>query len=135
MLASRRLLLDVEILAVDKAGNLGQPLTVQITRIQAGPASVTATLTPPDGTITRNPGVAVEGTVTGELEPLIVHFFVDGLLQGQLTGLSSGSSFRHTMTLPGEGAHVLSVLATYQGITPEAGLARRVGIVTLDRTP
>ncbi len=124
---------DLEILAVDLAGNPGRPVTVQVTRVTPTPPTVTATLVPPPGTVTANPGILVRGTVIGGLRPLAVHFFVNGLLQSQLAGLAPGTPFGHTMNLPGPGVHTISIQATSAGGLPNASAATRLGTVTLSR--
>lgn len=124
---------DLEVLAIDPMGNAGAAVTVAVTRLQAAAPTVTATLEPPDGTLTPDPGVAVSGRVSGDGPAITLHVFVDGRLSSQLVGLASGSGFRHTLTLPGPGEHAVAVQASYAGQPPEPRLATPLGSVTLDR--
>lgn len=125
-------LVDLEVLAIDPAGNPGAPTTQQVRCPGAGAVTVTASLDPPDGTITRNPGVAIQGTAEGA-DVVDLHVFVNGRLSSQLRGLPQGDGFRHTLTLPGEGDHALSVQATPAGGAPDPAAAVQLGVVSLDR--
>lgn len=125
---------SIDIFAVDAAGNTGTTRTVQVTRVVPAAPVVTATLDPPSGTITKNPGIVIRGSITGQVSPLTVNIFVDGLLESQITGLTSGQSFIHTLTLPGDGPHTISIQGVNSNTPPDAGLATVLGTVTLDRT-
>lgn len=122
--------------AVDEAGNLGTTSTIQLEyRLPPPPALTNVTITPPAGTLTNNPGVTVRGTVTGQVPPFTVNVFVDGFIQSQIAGLASGESFNHTLTLPGEGPHTISIQATNSNVPPAVTSAQTLGTITLDRTP
>lgn len=125
---------DIDIFGIDSVGNTGTTLTVQVTRLEPTDPVVTASIEPPDGTITRNPGVTISGTVNGDVPPLAVNIFVGGLLESQITGLSPGQGFLHTLNLPSEGPHVITVQATNSAVPPSQSAAVPLGMVTLDRT-
>lgn len=124
----------IEIFGIDSVGNAGTTLTVQVTVMMAMAPTIVATLEPPDGTVTRDPGVAIRGTISGAVSPLTVNVFVDGLLASQITGLSSNQNFLHTVNLPSEGTHIISVQGVNGNAPPMAGLAQNLGSITLDRT-
>ena len=119
----------------DRAGNAGATTDGTVT-YQAGGGAVSVTrlsMTPPNNTVTNNPGVLIKGTVQGDVGPFTVTFLVDGFVSSTLTNLASGTSFGHTLTLPGEGAHTIEVrVKNSAGATfgPET-----LGVITLDRTP
>lgn len=125
---------DVTFSVFDPAGNPGAPRAAALTR-QSGAGAVAVgglALTPPAGTITNQPGVVVRGNVTG-LAPLRVTFLVDGLVESTLEGLASGTSFAHSIVMPGEGPHTFTVRAS-NGAGGAVG-PLTAGTVTLDRTP
>jgi len=121
--------------AYDAAGNGGATFDTTVT-YQAGGGTVSVTglqMTPPAGTVTNNPGIMLRGTVTGTGGPFLVTFLVDGFVESTLTGLASGTSFGHTLTLAGDGAHTVQVRA---GSAAGAVFGPQpLGTVTLDRTP
>lgn len=125
----------IELRAFDGAGNAGLPLATTLTRRAAGPGPSLSglSLNPPPGTVTNAPGVVVRGTVAGGTPPLRVTFLVDGFVESSLGGLAPGTPFAHTLTLPGEGSHGLTVRV--QDATGALGPVQDLGSVTLDRTP
>jgi hypothetical protein len=125
---------DIAIFGVDSVGNIGTTLTVQVTRLQPTAPVVTATIQPIDGALTRNPGVTITGSITGDVPPLAVNIFIDGLLESQITGLNPGQEFIHTVNLPSEGGHSISIQGVNSAVPPNQGQATFLGQVTLDRT-
>jgi hypothetical protein len=121
--------LALEVRAIDEVGNLGQVLAALVRCPAPGTPAVEATLDPPAGTVTSFPAVSIRGTVRGG-PVLSVHFFVNGLLESQVRGLTEGQRFLHTLTLPGPGAHALAVQVTADGQAPSASLATPLGAVT-----
>ncbi len=123
----------VDIWAVDEAGNPGTTLTVQIVRQEPPPPTLDQlVMTPADGTVTNNPAVTISGVVNGEVPPFTVNVFVDGLVQSQITGLQQGQQFNHTLTLPSDGPHTISINAVNSNTPPDEGETVTLGTITLD---
>ena len=127
---------NLSIHAIDPAGNVGTTGTVQLGyTVPPPPALSNVIITPPDGTLTNDPGVVISGTVSGQAGPFTVNVYVNSFIQSQIAGLSNGESFNHTLTLPGEGAHSISVQAVNSNVPPDFSTATNLGTITLDRTP
>ena len=120
--------------AEDAAGNKSTVLQRQVTKAQLqDPTISNATMDPPDGTLTNNPAVLIRGTVTGNGGPFTVYFLVDGFVESQVSGLSSGENFTHTLTLATDGVHTISLRAQNNNALAAAGAVRQLGKITLDR--
>ncbi|MBI4871448.1 MAG: hypothetical protein HY814_07765, partial [Candidatus Riflebacteria bacterium] len=120
----------------DAAGNPGPTFSGTVTRGPGGsvgaPRLDGLEMTPPSGALTNNPAVRIAGRVAGERPPFRVDFLVDGFVERQLTGLGPAQPFAHTMALPGDGTHQLTV-RTFDAAGASGTTV--AGAITLDRVP
>lgn len=124
---------QISIRAIDEAGNQGQPLLVTVTRQTAPPPTFsTAPTCQPGGPLTNNPAVLIRGTVTGQVPPFNVHFFVDGIIESTISGLADGQDFAHTLNLPSQGRHDIRVQVANSNQPPDRSRAVLACSLTLD---
>lgn len=126
---------DLNVFALDAVANPGTTATVQVTRQAAAAPMLMAEISPLDGTLTNNPAVTISGTITGDIEPLAVNVFIDTLLSARIQGLRNGENFSHTVNLPGEGNHQISVQAVNGTELPDPTAATLLGSIEVDLTP
>jgi hypothetical protein len=107
-----------------------------VTRGQGGNVSVVnQQLVPSPDSITRHSGVLIAGQVLGTVGPFSVKFFVDGFLNSEIAGLTSGDNFSHSLNMNAEGLHCFALVPENSNNPIFKGPRIELGCIELDLTP
>ncbi len=107
-----------------------------VTRGQGGDVRVvTPALVPAKDSITAHSGVLITGQVLGTVGPFAVKFYVDGFLNSEIAGLSSGDNFSHSLNMNAEGLHCFALEPENNNSPIFKGPRIELGCIELDLTP
>ena len=126
----------IQIFATDPLGHRGPTETLGVvTRGQGGNVALAnLELIPANGSLTGHSGVMIRGTVTGTVAPFTVKFFMNDFLNSEISSLSSGDQFSHTLNMPEEGTHCFSAQAVNSNTPIFKGPVIAIGCIELDLT-